>query len=84
MAKQVAPVQVKESAHSYWLYEDGSSFWGTGVWHGEWPVRITEELHKKSVEEKKIWYTNYMKKKAEEAKAKADEEAKRKQEARKG
>ena len=46
-----------ESVHGYWMYEDGSSTWGTGPFRGnDKPVMIPAEIHRKSPEEKKAWF----------------------------
>jgi hypothetical protein len=54
------------SRQGYWMYEDGSSYYGVGIMrNGEIPMNIPEEVHKtvvedepivwKSVEEKLAW-----------------------------
>jgi hypothetical protein len=41
----------------YFLYEDGMSFWGLNTLRfSNYGVEITDELHKKPVDEKITWY----------------------------
>lgn len=41
----------------YYIYPDGMSFYGKNIMHfGSFGVKATEEIHKKSTEDKKIWY----------------------------
>ena len=51
-----------EAISGYWLYQDGTSHWGTGVFKGnEKPVEITSELHSKTIDEKIAWYSEQKK-----------------------
>ena len=63
MAKSVKGVKITTQAKDmlksgYWMYKDGSSFWGVGVMRGaETPILTTREIHKaETVAEKLEWY----------------------------
>lgn len=46
-----------EAVNGYWMYQDGTSRWGTGVFkNNEKPIEITSELHVKPIDEKIAWY----------------------------
>jgi hypothetical protein len=54
----------KGAKTGYWLYKNGSSFWGIGVQKStEIPIPCTKELHKKTVEDKIKFYKEKMEKK---------------------
>ena len=58
----------KDSKSDYYLYEDGISYWGMNILRfGSAGVKITDELHKKPVDEKLKWYKEDAEKKAQEA-----------------
>ena len=39
-------VEKNKSNYGYWMYADGSSYWGIGVHKGmECPLQTTKELH---------------------------------------
>ena len=55
----------------YFLYADGMSFWGLNILRlGNYGVEITDELHKKPVDEKIAWFKDDA-----EKRDKADKEA---------
>jgi hypothetical protein len=54
----ITGVQVERAPTGYYLYRDGSSRWGVGVWYGDklYPKMITEKEHNMGLEEKlKLW-----------------------------
>jgi len=56
--------EVKESKQTYWMYSDGSSYWGVGLYrHGvELPIETTKEIHNEVNKNIKIeWYCNQSK-----------------------
>lgn len=66
-----------QNKHGYWVYSNGSSFWGLGVnLHNEIPLECPVEVHKEvDVAKKAEWHSNKL---IELAKIKAEEEAKKK------
>lgn len=65
MAKGSTQKAAQGSGHGYWLYDDGYSYWGINIIRfGQVGVQISEELHKKPVEEKLKWYMDDADKKA--------------------
>ena len=66
--------------NGYYLYEDGISYWGINFLRfGNAGVKITEELHKKPVDEKLKWYKEDAENKAKiEAETQKAESAKKK------
>ena len=63
-SSRITAIKEGESALGYYVYSDGTSNWGTGLWrNGEFPVLATKEIHQKTIAEKIEWL-------AEEAKTK--------------
>jgi hypothetical protein len=53
--------KVEGSKQTYWMYKDGSSYWGVGLYrHGvELPIETTKEIHNEADESIKIkWYSD--------------------------
>jgi len=49
--------KLPETKQGYFIYSDGSSTWGIGVYRGETPLRTTEEIHQnKNIAEKIDWH----------------------------
>lgn len=71
MAKSIkgmvaSAVETEQSDSGFYLYDDGASFWGINlIRFGNAGVKITEELHKKTADEKLAWLKEYLEKKAE-------------------
>ena len=45
-----------EVTQGYYVYSNGDSNWGDGIWHGSHPLLATKEVHNKTVEEKIAWF----------------------------
>ncbi len=46
-----------KSKHDYYMYKDGYSYWGVGLYRGdELPISCPVDIHKSTIEEKITWY----------------------------
>ena len=50
-------VNTNDHVCNYWMYEDGHTYWGVGLYRfGKLPMKTTKEMHIKTTEEKVAWY----------------------------
>jgi hypothetical protein len=59
----VTGTQTKRAPTGYYLYRDGSSRWGVGVWYGDnlYPKLITKQEHEMDLEKKLMLWAEYEK-----------------------
>lgn len=75
MAKGDTTTVGKDAGHGYWMYKDGYSYWGIGLYRNfERPLKTTEELHRGEIEAKVKWHNETSKQIEADAKAKAEKE----------
>lgn len=60
-SSRIAAARVDGAQAGYFVYSDGSSYWGVGVFKGETPLKANKAVHGLRSNKRETWYNERVK-----------------------